>query len=183
MSDAKGRIHLKKPTYPCNGPDCMERVQPRRRSASGEHYCPKPECQKAKARSNYRRRYGPPELREWLPTTCSNPQCKGPANSLPPRRRRAGDSPLGRWCNRHDCRAHRKVVEAEAAAVANNQAAQSLTFLEQATFGERETCPECGIDGVPGFAHPNEYAEPCFAQGRENPGPVARKVWPERFGA
>lgn len=182
--DPKGRKHILKPTYPCNL--CGDPVQPRRRSASGSHYCAKPDCQRMKARLNYRARVGPADDRGWLPTECSNPECSsgenGHAAKLPARLRRHNDSTLGRWCRAAACQRHRKSVERQAAMAIDTQAVAERDFLVAAMFEERVTCPECGIDGVPGFAHPNEYAEVCMAQGDRNPGSAARKVWAERFG-
>lgn len=53
------------PTWPCDAPGCLNRVQTRKESKSGLHFCPDPKCQAAKQKAyRSRRREGNPSINE-----------------------------------------------------------------------------------------------------------------------
>lgn len=141
---------------------------------SGRRYCSKPECQAARARANYRAapRVDTPE--QMAPTECSNPECRA---SLPPRRRRVSDDPLGRWCRRPACKRHQAEVHrsAEIDTVADLRALataweNSARMIADGLECERDLnlsqsrvrCPVCNLnEGLEGWKHQDQNGAAC----------------------
>lgn len=153
-----------------------------RRSASGLYWCRNKKCQAARARYNYEQANAV-TLEADAPTTCANPACNAP---LTPRKVRAGDSPLGRWCNRLPCRRHRQASLANPLGVANaTELANAIEVLSRVLVWGRYKCPECERDDAAlGYVHPDLDGGRCYALGRTGMNMAAAKaLWPNELGA
>lgn len=155
----------------CGDPVSNAGTPPKRRT---RRFCSKRECQAAKARANYHAR---PKVQATgqAPTRCANPDC--PMPELPPRPARASDDPLGRWCKRVACRAHRARVhgeftpevfvefktKAEVAELSIQMLADAIIADDPDFFTQnRVKCPVCHLDqALEMWPHPDAGGGRC----------------------
>lgn len=164
------------------------KVNQRRPSRSGQHYCSEPACQRAKAKDYYRR-----NLRTGsdidAPTNCSNPDC---GKTLPARKVRSNDSPWGRWCQRRACQAHKTWYENEKRAESGADALMALKaelttrFATAMVDGSLVECTRCGEKkAVPGFQHLDIREDTyyfCTGTGQDTIiRALAERLWPEKM--
>lgn len=188
MPRAKKSGDAREPKPPVACSSCgLFRVQQRRPSKSGLHYCSKPECQREKARAYYRDnlRTGSDEM---APAECSN--CKAPFGK--PRKVRSNDSPFGRWCSKRKCQEARRATEeakrAEYGADERLRSRAELTdkFAAAVIAGEFVKCHRCGSNKtLPEFKHPtlvDGHFMWCAGGGAQGvPAALAPKVWPKEM--
>lgn len=160
----------------CGGP-----VKARRKSSSGEHFCPEPACQADKRRFHRQHPGAPAADREDM-NTCSN--CKGPV-----RVRRPSDSGQ-HYCQAPDCRKaasrfyrKRLTTTSDGRRVRAETNEERLELLKDAVSNPRSICDLCGAEHVlPGWAHfmppgspPGKYGNVCTYLG--NKGQRAGEEW------
>lgn len=187
MPRGNPKVYEKKPPAFCARPGCGKQVATTGPTpADGKRYCAKNKtCQAYRDAERYARSRAIP--RGDAPT-----ECKACGTALAPRKVRAGDSPLGRWCRKASCQQHRHLLEQQAGAVADEekvkQAQQSevevTDFAVLVVSGERIKCPRCALpDAVPGFKHPaiiGDGVRICSGTGdRPLSKPLANVTWPE----